>query len=213
MTAKLRRRAGAVAALTAVMIGVASISADPGAAAEPADPDWPCVQRKVPQISIGQMWAGPMPQGNWRDDPQIKALAASLAARRTPVEEIGARAAEFAAAQPADARAEALAELFAGVLAHIQAERGQVIAGIGRYARHQAEMAARIEAKQQELADLEAAPNAERDWDRIEELQDTLAWDTRIFKERAQSLTYVCETPVLLEQRAFSIARALAEHL
>jgi hypothetical protein len=41
-------------------------------------------------------------------------------------------------------------------------------------------------------------------------LEDRLAWEARIFKERAQSLTYVCETPVLLEQRAFAIARTLA---
>ena len=41
-------------------------------------------------------------------------------------------------------------------------------------------------------------------------MRNTLAWDTRIFKQRAQSLNYVCETPVLLEQRAFAIARALA---
>jgi hypothetical protein len=41
-------------------------------------------------------------------------------------------------------------------------------------------------------------------------LRQKLAWDTRIFRERSQSLTYVCETPVLLERRAFELARALA---
>jgi hypothetical protein len=61
-----------------------------------------------------------------------------------------------------------------------------------------------------DLAALQAAPEAERDMDRIEALQDGLAWETRIFKDRAQSLTYVCEAPVLLEQRAFAIGRALA---
>ena len=37
-----------------------------------------------------------------------------------------------------------------------------------------------------------------------------LGWETRIFRDRAQSLTYVCETPVLLERRAFELARAFA---
>jgi hypothetical protein len=56
-------------------------------------------------------------------------------------------------------------------------------------------------------------PAEPKDFDRIEELEDTLAWETRIFRDRAQSLTYVCETPVLLEQRAFAIARLIAARL
>lgn len=180
-------------------------------AAQPVDPDWPCVQRKVPSLSIGQMWSGPMPEGDWREDPAIGELAPALAARRNPIEEVEARVDEFAAAMPESERAERLAELFAGVLETIDAERGQLIGGIGRYARNQTALSERIEAMQGELADLNAAP--EKDFDRIEELQDTLAWDTRIFRDRAQALTYVCETPVLLEQRAFAIARLIAARL
>ena len=37
-----------------------------------------------------------------------------------------------------------------------------------------------------------------------------LDWDQRIFTERQQSLTYVCETPVILEQRAFALGRIIA---
>ena len=63
---------------------------------------------------------------------------------------------------------------------------------------------------QLELAKLEAAPADTRDDAQIEELRNALAWETRIFRERSQSLSYVCETPVLLERRAFEIARAFA---
>ena len=34
-------------------------------------------------------------------------------------------------------------------------------------------------------------------------------WDTRIFTERQQMLTAVCESPVLLERRLFELARAI----
>jgi hypothetical protein len=34
-----------------------------------------------------------------------------------------------------------------------------------------------------------------------------------VFDERKQSLTYVCESPVILEKRAFAIARAIMRHL
>ena len=25
------------------------------------DPDWPCIQRKQPHLSLGQVWTGPIP--------------------------------------------------------------------------------------------------------------------------------------------------------
>ena len=45
------------------------------------------------------------------------------------------------------------------------------------------------------------------------ELEEKLNWDTRIFEERSHSLAYVCETPVLLEQRVFEIGRQIQERL
>jgi hypothetical protein len=36
---------------------------------------------------------------------------------------------------------------------------------------------------------------------------------TRIFQERAQSLTFVCEVPTLIEQRLYALARTIAEAL
>ena len=38
------------------------------------DPDWPCIQRKQPHLSLGQMWSGPAP------DDAIRALARAIAA-------------------------------------------------------------------------------------------------------------------------------------
>ena len=204
-----RIRAGLPAlALALVLAGQGPM---PAPAAEFDDPDWPCIQRKVPSLSIGQMWSGPMPEGDWRDTPAIGALARELAPRRTPLEEVEARAAEFAAGLDEDDRAEAQGELFAAILSRIDSERGQLIAGIGRYARNQTRLSDQIEGLQGELAALDAAPDT--DPARIEELEEVLIWQARIFTERAQALTYVCETPVLLEQRAFAIARALSELL
>lgn len=182
-------------------------------AAEFDDPDWPCIQRKVPELSIGQMWAGPVPDADAVTDATVRSLAQRLSPRRVSVEEVGSEVAAVVQALGPDERAEELSALFAAMLARINVERGSIIAGIGRYAHHQAELADRIESLQIELAALEAAPDDGKDWDRIEELTDTLAWETRIFRDRAQSLTYVCESPVLLEQRAFAIGRALAELL
>ena len=154
------------------------------------------------------MWSGPLPDDSWHKNAQVKTLAQSLVPRRVTPDEIAAAATAFADALPPDARAEGLAELFAAVLERINTERGQVIAGIGRYARHQQALSDRVEARTEEIEKLQAVPDDQKDWDRIEELQDELKWNPRVYKERAQSLTYVCETPPLLDSpRAPSPAR------
>jgi len=52
--------------------------------------DWPCVQRKVPEISLVAVWAGPPLDEaalKWRTDPGIAGPVERLAARRTSEEE------------------------------------------------------------------------------------------------------------------------------
>lgn len=194
--------------LLAILVVVAGTQT--GLAAQFDDPEWPCIQRRVPELSIGQMWPGPMPSEDAAADPDVAARARSLAPRRVSLDEIAAAVEAALVDVVPDARPAWLAELFALILDQINAERGAVIAGIGRYATRQQSLAEAIDALEGDLVALEEAPEAERDMDRIEELHDRLVWETRIYKERAQSLTYVCEAPVLLEQRAFAIGRVLA---
>ena len=47
------------------------------------------------------------------------------------------------------------------------------------------------------------------DFDTVDKLEEQLDWDERIYRDRAKSLTYVCETPVLLEKRLFALAQIL----
>lgn len=194
--------------LCVLVLAAGLLGVGPAQAATYDDPDWPCIQRQVPEISLGQMWAGPQPEGDWRDDPETVRLAGMLAERRMPIEAVEAAAAAYAGTLDPEARPQKLAQLLAAILSRINRERGEIVEGIGRYARRQTDLAGRVEDRQAELVALEAAPAP--DLDRVEELQDTLAWDVRVFRERAQSLAYVCEAPVLLEQRAFAIARLLA---
>lgn len=193
-------------AATAVL---AAMLAHPVAAQEPADPDWPCVQRKVSTLSIGQMWPGPVPEAEAENADEIAALARRISPRRVSAEDAATVAAEFVAGLEEDERARQLAHLFGEVVDRINAERGQIISGIGRYARRQADLAEAVEVKQLELARLEGQPEDQRDPQQIEALRSTLAWETRIFRERRQSLAYVCEAPALLERRAFELGRAL----
>ncbi|TVQ56153.1 MAG: hypothetical protein EA355_07920 [Rhodobacteraceae bacterium] len=196
-----------------VMLMAAAFAVGAGAAtAQPVEADWPCEQRRILHLSIGQMWAADLPDDldAWRDDRELADLAARIAARRTTDAEVNAMIAGVSA-QDGVSREARLARLFTGVFALIDAERARIVEGISRYARRQAALADRIETAQDALAQAEAAaaPDDFDALDRIDRMRDTLAWDVRIFDERDRSLGFVCESPVILERRAFAVARAI----
>ena len=193
--------------LTAMLCLAAWISCG---AAWGADADWPCVQPKMAELTPAQMWAGPPLEdaGDWRDDAAVAALVPKLVARRTSLEDAAAAIERFAESAGPD-KDKRLTRLFAGVFERINAERSRVVAGIERYARKQKALADRI---RQEEAALRAKPGATADRT-AQDLETQLRWDTRIYEERLQALAYVCESPVILEQRAFALAREIQNHL
>jgi hypothetical protein len=203
----LRRFSAACAIAPALLAGASQ-------AASPADPDWPCIQPKVPQIAAGQVWNGPPVDEigeSWREDPAIADLAQKLSERRTSLEEAKTLIGDFAASRQGD-KSRPLTALFAGTLTLINSERASIIAGIGRYAKRQRALSKKIE---DEMAELSQLPQDDSE-DSVAQRQDLLdvqAWDVRIFQEREKSLRYVCEQPVLLEQRAFAIGREIQAHL
>jgi hypothetical protein len=178
-----------------------------------ADQDWPCIQRKVPTISAGTVWAGPeLPAAEvWGQDFDAAALARKLASRRTELDEADRLIDDFARQSGAEA-ATRLTRVFAGVLDFVNRERSTVLAGIERYARGQRALAERLRQESDTVSAAKDAPGAPTTAD-IKEVESRFAWDKRIFEERRQALTYVCETPVLLEQRVFEIARRIQQRL
>jgi len=187
-------------------LGLGLVGAAPAFAAGPPDPDWPCIQRRQPQLSIAQVWGGPVPDEATlalAGTPKIQSVAEVIALRRTPMAEAEAEIATFAATHDP----QALVALFAASFDHVNRTRSRVMEGITRYAHKQEALDARIEEMRHEFAALEAAED--KDFDRMDALERDLDWSTRIFQDRQQSLTYVCETPVILEQRAFALGRAV----
>ncbi|HKA74429.1 MAG TPA: hypothetical protein VKE26_21665 [Xanthobacteraceae bacterium] len=180
-------------------------------AADPRNPDWPCVQVKVPELSVAAMWAGPPIDDvgrTWEDDPKVKDLVARLAARRLPLEEAQRSAADFLAGS-GDAKQAQGKLLFAGLFATLDRLRSEVITGIERYTRRQREFAEQVRGKTLKLREMQDAPNS--DQKQVEELAEQVEWDTRIFEERRRTINYVCEVPVLIEQRLFALSRTIQE--
>jgi hypothetical protein len=167
----------------------------------------------VPTISAGAVWSGPDPSGvgEWGKDFEAAALAQKLASRRTSLEEADQLIEAFAREAAPDT-AQRLTRVFAGVLELINTERDRVLHGIERYARGQRRLADRVRDESNRISAVKDSPSAEGP-DDGRALESQFAWDRRIFEERSQALTYVCETPVFLEQRAFEIARRIQARL
>lgn len=218
--------------LCGALAGCLAAGAAAATAPDGKDAVWPCAQPRTSTISAAAIWAGPdiAKAGAWDDDTQAAELAQKLASRRTPMPDVDGLLDAFAARAGADKDVE-LTRAFAGMLELINIERDRVISGIVRYAQGQEKLAERVRKDGEAVADAQEAadekpdaaptdvksadahsadaqpPKAEAD------AATKLKWDKRIFDERSRSLTYVCETPTLLEQRAFEIARRIQQRL
>lgn len=190
------------------LLGAAGVS--PGAlAAAGEEPEWPCVQRLVPEIAPAVIWPGPpIDSVAAEPSPAIDQLAGELAARRVPLAEAEAQVGAFANTLAPEQKAEQLTHLFARMLEIINRDRTSIIRGIRKYARGERALAETIREKNEQLSRLPA--------DQVQEHETLIAerdWDVRIYDDRRSSLSYLCEQPVLFEQRAFALARAIASHL
>ncbi|MFZ1429245.1 MAG: hypothetical protein WAS21_21010 [Geminicoccaceae bacterium] len=174
--------------------------------------DWPCPQRLVPKLEPGQMWSGPaLDSVPGTPDPAVAALSPKLMDLHAAPEALTAEVKTFSDGLPAERREAALAELFAVTLDRLNADRATLISGIKRYARGQRALAEKVAAETRSLEALRQQPSP--DPVQLDELETARTWDTRIFSDRQHSLRLVCDQPVLVEQRAFALARIIQEQL
>ena len=192
----------------ALAVAWCAVNTKPVAAAG-EDPDWPCVQRLVPEIAAGMIWSGPPLDGvEGEPAPMIDQMASELAARRVPLAEAEAQVEAFASTLDREHEGKQLTRLFARTLEIINRDRTSIIQGIKKYARGERALAQAIADKNARLAALPADQIAER-----EAITAERDWDLRVYDDRRSALSYLCEQPVLLEQRAFALARSIAAHL
>jgi hypothetical protein len=193
------------------LVMIVSFAVSAAHAADPRYPDWPCVQAKVPELSPAAVWAGPPLDDAakaWASDPKIKDLVPRLAVRRVPIEDAQKSIADFMTGSAAE-RAEKGKLLFAGVFERLNAERGEVMTGIERLARRQKDMADKIRESVIELHRMQDMPAPEQV--KLDELSRQVEWSTRIFEDRRKTVRFVCEVPVLIEQRLGVLARAIQQ--
>jgi len=192
---------------------VVAASAECCFAADPRYPDWPCVQAKVPEISLAAVWAGP-PLGDatdkWKSDAKVSALISKLAARKTPLEDAKQAITEFLAGSTAE-KTETGKLLFAGLFETLNAQRNSVLNGLERVTRKQRETADKVRSDTLALQALQGA--SPPDQPKIDELSNQLIWETRIFEDRRRVIGYVCEVPTAIDQRLFALGRVIQQEM
>jgi len=195
-----------------VLLAVAASTQISGAA-DPRYPDWPCAQAKVPEISLAAVWAGPSlddAEQKWKSDPKVSALVEKAAARKLPLEAAQKAITDFLATPGTD-KVAAGKLLFAGLFEQLNAERASVMNGLERVTRKQRQAADKVRTDTIELQALQDA--TPRDQAKIDELGNTLVWETRIFEDRRRVVKFVCEVPTMIDQRLFALGRTIQQEI
>jgi hypothetical protein len=176
-----------------------------------SQPDWPCRQVRVPELSVASVWTGPSldePMKHWREDQAMADLVVRISERRTSMDEAERLIAQFAKSA-GDRRKERLTALFAGVYERMNDERRDVVNGLDRFGRRLKDMAEKAREETQTLRDLQdqKPPNP----DAIKKASEALQWRLRLFEEQRRMIGYVCESPALIEQRFGALARIIQQ--
>ena len=102
--------------------------------------------------------------------------------------------------------------LFSGLFQRSNELRTRQINGIKQFYRRQIERAERIGLMAEELRKMKQE-GIGGESPEYEGLSETLIWNSLIYDERNKLTDYVCEEPVLLEQRLGVQARVIRENL
>ena len=193
---------------TALLAGTLAVGGQPLVAADFADPTWPCIQRKVEGLSVGLMWPHPIAPVTLdaATEDAVDESVARLTLRRIEVSEVASDVAAFVQAHGSDEAL--LGHVFEAAFDRLAGTRTRILQGIEDYSLSQIALSERIGAAREEMDRIMATDAP--DFDRVDTLEKQVDWDERIYDDRRRSLTYVCETPVLLEKRLYAIAQLLA---
>jgi hypothetical protein len=200
------RRAIIGAALIAPTLGFAQ---PPGA----RDPNWPCQQIKVSEMSLAAVWSGPSvdPRDTtWKDNPAVADLVATLAPRREPIYQAQTLLHDFAR-HSGEQKPAQLLQVLVGLFDVLDRERGSVIAGLDRFGERQKQLAAELREDNEKLRTLQA--ESASDPTAVQQMTQQVKWAAEVFQDRSQALSHACDVPSKIEQRLFALAHQIQQEL
>lgn len=190
----------ALGVLGALLLPLAALAAAPS-----ADPNWPCQQLLVPELSAGMVWNGPPLEGlgDWHADPAVTALVQRAAPQETSTTDGEAVIAQFLKSLKGD-RVHRIALAFLGLLDETNRTRSEIIERIKDLGERQRNLAKLIQRLTNELDALPAGDTPART-----ELQQRWTYTTMSYNDVQRTMRYACEVPTSLDARLGVYARAL----
>lgn len=177
-------------------------------AADFSDPTWPCIQRKVENLSLGLMWQHPITENDAiKNNADIEEISGLLALRRIELEDLQKQVAAFASRHDGDP--DVLGFVFQRVFDTLSKRRKRIISGIGEFSLNQIDLSRKIDLARVEME--QALSSEPPDYDLVDALEEQLDWDQLIYTDRQRSITYLCETPQIIERRLFAISQMLQQ--
>jgi hypothetical protein len=200
-------RAALIAA--ALLVPATALAQPPGR----RDPDWPCQQIKVPELSLAAVWSGPSVDTNdtsWKDNPPVADLVDRIAPRRVPIEQAQTLVHDFAQHAGAQKQPQLL-QVLVGLFNVLGQERDSVLTGLDRFGSRQKELATQVRTDNEKLRALQQDKTA--DPNTVQQLTQQVTWEAELFQDRRQAISYACDVPGKIEQRLFALAHQIQQEL
>ena len=163
------------------------------------NPDWPCIQVLIEELSWGSMWTGPPLDENsskWIDDENLSALAKKLMNRKTKENEGIDELKNYIKKNKSPKKLNKLFHALFDTTNEIWKKRNAKLLNFGKRQRLTSE---KISIKLNKIKELSKDLNLNKD--EIEKLENEKFWDIRRFEDRRNLSDSLCEQPRFYEKR------------
>jgi hypothetical protein len=175
------------------------------------NPDWPCIQVLLEELSWGSIWTGPSLDERttkWKENEELRLLAIKIMDRKTKEEDGITELKKF---MKKNNSPEDLTFVFHALFDktnEIWKNRTQKLKNFGKKQRLTSEKIARKLEKSKILLE-----NPEANKEEITRLEQEKFWDIRKFEDRRMQSDYLCEQPRFYEKRLGVYSKIISEKL
>ena len=175
------------------------------------DPNWPCIQVLIEELSWGSIWTGPVldeSSSKWADDEEINSLAKKLMIRKTKEEDGIIELKKYIKKNNSK---EELTKLFHALFDTTNVIWKKRVGKLLSFGKRQKLTSEMISAKLQKIKDL--SKDFENNKEEIEKLEQEQFWDIRRFEDRRALSDSLCEQPRFYEKRLGVYTKVILENI
>ena len=175
------------------------------------NPDWPCIQVLIEELSWGSIWTGPPLDENsskWIDDDNLSALAKKLMNRKTKENEGISELKKYIKKNNSPNELTKLFHALFDTTNKIWRKRTEKLLNFGKRQRLTSK---KISMKLDKIKELSKDHNLNKD--EIQKLENEKFWDIRRFEDRRNLSDSLCEQPRFYEKRLGTYTGIILENI